>query len=111
MISYPTFRALLFDVSDCSTLEEYIAECGGAVPADSAEEAVRLLTIIWTMGHDGLSIRSIAAAIGTSMLALSRMLVISRRTLECWAAGTRNPPDWQLPLIAYAALGISCQDD
>lgn len=111
MMTYHRFLSLLFDISDCSTLEEYIAECGGSIPADLADEAVRLLTIIWTMGHDGLSIRSIADAIGTSMLAISRMLGISRRTLECWAAGTRNPPSWQLPLIAYAALSISCQDD
>lgn len=111
MIRYHRFLSLLSAVPDCSSLEEYIAECGGSVPVSSADEVERILTIIWTMGRDGLSIRSIASSIGLSMLALSRMLDISRRTLECWAAGTRNPPAWQLPLIAYAALSISDQED
>lgn len=109
MITYPRFQALLIDVPDCASLEEYIAECGGSVPADSAEEAIRILTAVWTMAHDGLTIRSIADACDLSMLSLCKHLDISRRTVGDWSTGQRNPPAWQLPLIAYAALSIAAE--
>lgn len=104
MITYPRFQALLADVPDCSSLEQYIAECGGAVPADSAEEVIRILTAIWTMSHDGLTIRSIAAACEMPVRRLALTLDIPVRTVEDWSSGVRNPSPWQLPLIAYAVL-------
>lgn len=104
MMTYHRFLSLLFDVSDCSTLEEYIAECGGTVPADSAEEAIRILTAIWAMAHDGLSIKSIASACELPVRRIAITLDIPLRTVEDWAAGVRNPSPWQLPLIAYAVL-------
>lgn len=110
MIPYTTFRALLYDVADFSSLEEYISECGGSVPADSAEEAIRILSVIWTMASDGLTIRAIADACGLSMLSLCKHLGISRRTVGDWATGQRNPPAWQLPLIAYATVSLVTQE-
>lgn len=110
MITYPRFQALLSDVADCTSLEEYIAECGGAVPVDTAEEALRILNAIWIMAHAGLTFRSIADACGLSMLSLCKHLDISRRTAENWAAGIHNPPAWQMPLIAYAAVSLTTQE-
>lgn len=110
MITYPRFQALLSDVADCSSLEEYIAECGGSVPADSAEEAIRILSAIWAMARDGLTIKSIADACDLSMLSLCKHLDISRRTVGDWATGQRNPPAWQLPLIAYATVSLITQE-
>ena len=104
MITYHHFLALLSDVHDCSSLEEYIAECSGAVPADSAEEAIRLLTAIWAMSHNGLSIKSIAAACEMPVRRLALTLGIPVRTVEDWSSGVRKPSPWQLPLIAYAVL-------
>ena len=104
MMTYQRFLSLLFDVSDCSTLEEYIAECGGAVPADSAEEAIRILTAIWAMSHNGLSIKSIASACELPVRRIAITLDIPLRTVEDWSAGVRNPSPWQRPLIAYAVL-------
>lgn len=104
MITYPRFQSLLSDVLDCSSLEEYIAECGGAVPADSGEEAIRLLTAIWAMSHDGMSIKSVAAACEMPVRRIAMTLDIPLRTVEDWSAGVRNPSPWQLPLIAYAIL-------
>lgn len=104
MMTYHRFLSLLSDVPDCASLEEYIAECGGAVPADSAEEAIRLLTAIWTMSRDGLSIKSIAAACELPVRRLALTIDIPLRTVEDWSSGARNPSPWQLPLIAYAVL-------
>lgn len=111
MMTYQRFISLLCDVSDCSTLEEYIAECGGAVPADSAEEAIRILTAIWAMSHNGLSIKSIASASEMPVRRLALNLDIPVRTVEDWAAGVRNPSPWQLPLIAYAVLSDRVTQD
>lgn len=104
MITYPRFQTLLSDVPDCSSMEEYIAECSGAVPADSAEEAIRLLTAIWAMSHNGLSNKSIAAACEMPVRRIAITLDIPVRTVEDWSSGVRNPSPWQLPLIAYAVL-------
>lgn len=104
MISYTTFRALLSDVPDCPDFDTYAAECGGAVPLDNANDVIRLLTAIWTMAHNGLTIKSIAQACDISVLSLARDLDISRRTVGDWSTGDRTPPEWQLPLIAYAVL-------
>lgn len=106
MISYTDFRRLLTDVSECANLYVYIAECGGSVPLDDVDDVIHLLTAIWTMARDGLTIKSIAQACDISMLSLSRELGISRRTIGDWSTGNRNPPEWQLPLIAYAVLQL-----
>lgn len=104
MIKCSRFLALLSDVLDCSSLEEYIAECSDSVSADSAEEAIRLLTAIWAMSHNGLSIKSIAAACEMPVRRIALTLDIPVRTVEDWSSGVRNPSLWQLPLIAYAVL-------
>lgn len=104
MITYPRFQALLSDVPDCASLEEYIAVCGGAVPVDSAEEAICILNAVWTMAHDGLTIRSIAAACEMPIRHLAIAIDLPVRTVENWASEVRKPPRWQLPLISYAVL-------
>lgn len=104
MISYNDFRRLLTDVSECKDLDAYIAEVGGSVPMDNVDDAVRLMTAMWEMGKNGLTIRSIAAAADISMRHLAMSCGLPYRTVQDWAAGIRNPPVWQLPLIAYAVL-------
>ena len=56
-----------------------------------------------------LTIRSIAQACGLSMRRLAMDLGIPTRTMEDWAAGSRIPSPWQLPLIAYAALSMTVE--
>lgn len=109
MIPYTTFLALLSDVQDFYTVDLFCAECGGSIPADDPAVAHRILSAIWAMAHDGLSIRSIADACDLSMLSLCKHLDISRRTVGDWATGQRNPPAWQLPLIAYATVSLITQ--
>lgn len=107
MITYARFQALLLDVLDCSSLEEYIAECGGSVPLDDADAVIRTLTCLWSMTRDGLTIKSIASACGLSVRQLALAIDLPLRTAENWASGVRNPPAWQLPLIAYAAMSCT----
>lgn len=104
MIPYSDFRRLLIDVSECKDLDEYIAEVGGSVPLDDADEIIRLLGRLWDMAHDGLTIKSIASVCDTSVRQIGIKYGIPRRTIGDWATETREPPTWQLPLIAYAAL-------
>lgn len=111
MVSYSAFCELLSHTTDCPNLDAYIAECGGSVPLNDVQQTLRLLETIWAMAHEGLTIKSIAAACGRSVRSLSRDYGLPTRTLEAWAANDRTPPAWQLPLIAYAVLSDHLTDE
>ena len=100
MIRYNDFVRLLLAAPECDSLGVYLAETGGSVPPD----ALKLLELIYDAAHDGLSIRAIATASGLSLRKLAMTYGLPLRTVQDWAAGVRNPPVWQLPLIAYAVL-------
>ena len=110
MISYSHFLRLLLAVQDCATLDEYIAECGGSVPLDDINQVIDLLGLIYEIGRD-LSIKNIAASFGVSVRCLAMSYGIPTRTLENWASGVSRPPQWQLPLIAYAAVSDVMQKE
>ena len=104
MISYTDFFRLLTDTTECKDLDAYIAEVGGSVPLDDVEAVIKLLTIIWDMGHAGLTIRSLSAACDISVRRIALQYGLPTRTVENWSSGDRTPPAWQLPLIAYAVI-------
>lgn len=104
MIEFSEFRRLLTDTTECTDLEGYIAEVGGSVPLDDVAAVIALLTSVWEMGSGGLTINSIAASAGISLRHLAMTYGLPYRTVQDWAAGARKPPEWQLPLIAYAVL-------
>lgn len=104
MIPYAEFRRLLMDATECSTMEDYIAEVGGSVSMNGVSSVVNTLAAIWTMGHTGVSIKSISAACDISSRQIALRYKLPTRTVENWAAGERTPPEWQLPLIGYAVL-------
>lgn len=110
MISYSHFLRLLYAVPDFATLDEYIADCGGSVPLDDVDQVIDLLGLIYEIGRD-LSIKNIAASCGVSVRRLAMSYGIPTRTLENWASGVSLPPQWQLPLIAYAALSDAIQKE
>lgn len=110
MIDYTDFRRLLTDTTECKDLDSYIVEVGGSVPMDDAEDVIKLLTMIWHMGHTGLTIRSISATCDISARQIALQYGLPTRTVENWASGTRTPPEWQLPLIAYAVLSDYMSD-
>lgn len=100
MICYKDFNRLLLAAPECDSLGLYLAEVGGSVPLG----ALPTLEKIYAAAHDGLTIRSIADTAGLSMRRMAMTYGIPLRTVQDWAAGVRNPPAWQLPLIAYAVL-------
>lgn len=104
MINYTTFRRLLISSSECPEKDAYIAEVGGSVPMDDVCKVVPLLSAVWAMGHAGLTVKSISAACGVAMRQIALTYGLPIRTVEAWSTGNRTPPEWQLPLIAYAVL-------
>lgn len=103
MISYHDFTRLLADTKEFETLDAYIAECGGSVNADVGA-VIELLTTIWALGHDGLNVDRILQIGDMSLTNLSREYKIPYRTIQGWKLAERNPPEWLLPMIAYAVL-------
>lgn len=104
MIPYQDFKRLLMDGSEFNNLDAYIAEVGGSVPLDDVTAVIGLLTDIWELGKGGLTIGKIAAVSETSLRHLAMTYGLPYRTVQDWSAGARKPPEWQLPLIAYAVL-------
>lgn len=104
MIPYQDFERLLTDTTECKDLDSYIAEVGGSVPLDDVGKAVKLLTMIWDVGHAGLTIKSLSAACDISVRRIAMQYGLPTRTVENWASGDRTPPEWQLPIIAYAVI-------
>lgn len=104
MIPYNDFTRLLMDTTEFDSLEAYIADCGGSVPIDDTQEVCKLLQRIWVLGHDGLSMQSIMEVTAESLLAMSKEYGLPYRTVQAWKLGDRQPPEWQLPLLAYAVL-------
>lgn len=104
MIPYSDFVRLIHDANECGTPEEYIAEVGGSVPLGDPCKIIELLGIIWEMAHDGLTIKSIAAACCTSVRQIGIKLGIPNRTIGNWSAGSTTPDTWKLSTVAYAVL-------
>lgn len=104
MIPYTDFKRLLTDTSECIDLDAYIAECGGSVPMDNADDVIDLMTTIWKIGHNGLTIKSIAYACDISVRQIALQYGLPTRTVENWSSNTTKPPEWQLPLLAYAVI-------
>lgn len=110
MITYTDFRRLLTDATECQDRDSYIAEVGGSVSLRDVTEVMRILDAIWTMGHDGLTIKSVSEACEISMRQIAIKYGLPTRTVESWSSGERKPPKWQLPLIAYAVLSDAFAD-
>lgn len=104
MIPYERFYCALACVSDCNDFEEYAVETGSSIPLDDAQQVIRLLKAVWAMAHDGLTIKSIAAACQRSIRSIAICYGIPIRTVENWSCRTNTPPSWALPFIAYVVL-------
>lgn len=110
MISYQDFCRLLADTTGFKILDAYVAECGGSVNVAPVGATIKLLEIIWQLGHDGLSIESILHTGGLTAAQLAREYSISYKTVHHWASGVRAPSAWALSLLAYAVMCSVCAD-
>lgn len=94
-MTYRQYNDLRTSAMDCTALDDYIAECGGNVPAEFLPEdgdatiAVQVLTDIWTIAHDPhfTTLQKIA---GLGNRAFAAQYGVSCRTVESWRAGKRN---------------------
>lgn len=105
MIAYQDFVRLLTDATEFETFDAYVAECGGSIDNDDLPRAIHTLEIIWTIGHEGVSAASLMTASGMNkMSTFVRAYNMPYRTFQNWALSERKPPEWQLPLLAYAVF-------
>lgn len=112
MIAYNRFAALMGSIPDCESYDWFVAECGSsAMDADeNVEKTIAMLKAMWEMAHDGLTIKSIAAACDRSMRSIGIEYAIPQRTIEDWSAGRSKPADYLLDALAYAVLSDYVED-
>lgn len=98
-------HALLLDAQDCTTLDEYIAECGGCVPA---EYAVELLTALWQF-RGGIRFRQLREFSGMYLAEFARCYSIPKRSVENWDANVTTPPAYLMELILCDVLNTKME--
>jgi DNA-binding transcriptional regulator YiaG len=103
-MTYSDFLKLTKAAPKCGSADDFCAAYG------TQTEGAHMLPTIWRMAHDGLTIRSLSAACDISVRRIALQYGIPTRTVENWASGDRTPPEWQLPLIAYAVMSDSIGD-
>lgn len=94
-MKYQEFNALVDD-SHGKSMNDFVAD-NGCYP-------VQELVAIWTMGHDGLTIKSLATAFQRSARNIGMTYGIIERTIMSWSAGNSKPKEWQIKMLAYALL-------
>lgn len=97
MLTYKDFCAML-DSAEGTPLEVYISTYRDLCPN------MQRLVAIWSMGHDGLSIKSICATCHATQKQIAAECGISSATLTSWSSGKRVPPEWVLRMTAYSVL-------
>lgn len=94
-MKYQEFDKLIND-SNGKSMNDFVAD-NGCYP-------VQELVAIWTMGHDGLTIKSLASAFQRSARNIGMTYGIIERTIMSWSAGNSKPKEWQIKMLAYALL-------
>lgn len=95
MMKYQEFAELV-DASRNKSMNDFVA--------DNVCYPVQELVTIWTMGHDGITIKSLASAFQRSARNIGMTYGIIERTIMSWSAGTSKPKEWQIKTLAYALL-------
>ena len=107
-MTYEDFRRLIMDASEFDSLDAYIADVGGSVPASVPDaDVIRVLTDCYTYGHSRTA-ATIRGLTGMSKAAFARAWNVPLRTLENWesrtATNARQAPPYVLDLLAYAVI-------
>lgn len=109
-------HALLLGAQDCTDLDSYIAECGGSVPAEYANDtgdptaAVELLTALWRF-RDGIQFRQLREFSGMRIADFSRCYGIPKRSVENWDANVTTPPSYLMELLLTDVLNAQKAED
>lgn len=109
MITMSDYYRLMCAADGCSSLDEYIAECGGSVPADcigpdgDAAKAIRLLTLLWEL-HKDRSFPAVRRLSGMSQNTFCVTYQIPLGTIHGWCAAadtaSRTAPQYVIDLLA-----------
>lgn len=100
------FHAQRLNALDCTSLEQYAAECGGSMPEEYFADSVDIASAmrhIWDLAHD-FTFRCLKGIHGGSLRSIAQEYGIPLRTVEDWNAGVSSPPDYVLELIAADVL-------
>lgn len=105
MIPYQDFVRLLTDTTEFDSFDAYVAECGGSIDNSDLPRAIRALKLIWTIGHEGVTVASLMEAGDIKkMSTFCREYGLPYRTVQNWALDERKPSEWQMLLLAYAVF-------
>lgn len=108
-------HTLLLDAQDCTTIDEYISECGGNVPAEYISEdgdptaAVELLTALWQF-RDGIRFRQLREYSGMYLAEFARHYGIPKRSVENWDANVTTPPAYLLELLLCDIMNMKTEE-
>lgn len=96
MITYTRFCELLNDAQKC-TLDDFVA-------TNQSVDAMQTLVAIWTVGHDGVTMKSISKAFSRSVRNIALTYGINERTAMSWSAEEQKPKDWIIKALAYIVM-------
>lgn len=97
-MTYNTFLALCADSAECSSFDQYAAECGGGCPE---YHAIEILQFCWEYGryHSFASIHRLS---GLSQASFSRAYQVPLRCIEDWLHGRHSSPSYVTDLLAFS---------
>lgn len=86
MFTFESLRGLIMSAKDTKTIEEFLAEEGGALPSDKQYEdwkSEEILRVIYSM-RDGIDIKAVREVSGKSRREFCAAYGIPVRTMESW---------------------------
>ena len=100
MMTFEDFRRLRLAANDCSSAQQLIDEDGGSVDCSDINLLIRQFAAIYSCK----TAKDIRALTGLSQAKFSQEYGVSRRTIEDWDAGKRNPPAYVLDMMLFAVI-------
>lgn len=103
-MTYTQFHEIVLSLPDCADLDHFIAERGWQEWMETypADRIIEILTAVWGMRDN--PIKGIKQAAKHTNDSLSRAYGIPRRTVEDWARGARECPEYTSAMLAYCVF-------
>lgn len=103
-MKYQDFKAVYLLIEDCDTENEFISKarvhhCFSEYNGDAVVTILKKMYIL-----KNKKVRCILTAAGITQAKMSRDYSIALRTIECWVAETRTPPEYVYLMLAYAVF-------
>lgn len=101
MFTYQNVMSLLTSAVFCDTLDDFLAEEGGAIPSSRPYDdgsVHDLLSALYDM-RTGVTFAAIRSLSGMSRAEFDRKYSIPIRTMEDWESGKRRAPEYVYVLL------------